>query len=198
MMGNIRFLQNNSDAFFYWRYDMKPWKIFLYIAVLLVTLVLGTIVHELSHVLAVIVCGGTVSGISFGITSSVGGNLDNQYVSYVAMAALVLPAILVFLSSFFKFKKSAVQKWYSWFWMGVSISPLIDNLMNFGSMFFVRGDDRVMWDLLLAMDYASPKGQTICIVCCVISFLLAVIAGVLHGNGFIKCERENPSALALG
>ena len=155
----------------------KLFTIPAFIGTAAVALALGLILHEGSHALTALVLGGRLTTASYGgTTASVGGYIHYKAIPWVAMAALVLPALLSFALSFVKtMKRTGAETWYAAFVALLTMNPLIGNIMNLGAAFVVT-ENRDTWDLLHAMDTVPAAGAVICVAASVASLSVASYA----------------------
>lgn len=167
---------------------MKAIKVcFLYVFIALSMTLLGLFLHEVSHALMLVILGGSVSDISIGTISFVVGKTMRCNVPLIAMAALILPAIIVFALSFLQFKNKTICKYYACALVFLSVTPLTNNIINIFVLFFDQLImERSAWDLILAIDYSSAEGKVVCLFASMISACLAVFAIIRQGHIFYK------------
>lgn len=145
----------------------------LYILLIASMIILGIVLHEASHALALLLFGGSIYEISL-INSHVTGHVMASNIPYIAMAALVFPAILVFGLSFIKIKNKTVRKYFAFSLVYLAITPLINNLTNQFVFLFERNNSKHhACDLLLAIDYSNKYVEAFCIASSVISACLS-------------------------
>ena len=110
------------------------------------------VVHELSHMLMLIICQGSVEEISFGTNMFVGGYINYNYISVVALASIFIPFIISFILSLLK------NTYVQFFNMGFSVPIVINILFGFIAHFFIK-DVAIQntYDLALACDFMEEN-----------------------------------------
>lgn len=147
--------------------------IFLFIPIL--SLWLALLFHELSHALIAFLCKG--EEIEINILSYVMTHVEPQYVSYVAIAPLIIIPIITFVISFVK------NEWFSCFATYFCVSPIITCSMNLVSC-FLNVNERNQWDLLMAIDNFNKPWlmTTICVLGLVFSLTALIIQIIKSKN----------------
>ena len=110
------------------------------------------VVHELSHMLMLMICQGSVEEISFGTNMFVGGHIDYNYISVVALASIFIPFIISFVLSLLK------NTYMQFFNIGFSVPIVINILFGFIAHFFIK--DIVIqntYDLALACNFMEEN-----------------------------------------
>lgn len=123
-------------------------------AIIFITIGMGInfVVHELSHMLMLIICQGSVEEISFGANMFVGGYIDYNYISVVALASIFIPFII---SSFLSIFKNAYVQFFN---MGFFVPTVINILFGFVAHFFIK-DIAIQntYDLALACNFMEEN-----------------------------------------
>ena len=122
------------------------------ITFIIIGAVLNFAVHELSHMLMLAICKGSVEEISFGKDVFVGGFVEYNYVSTVALASIFIPFIISFLISLFK------SIYVSCFNLGFSLPIVLNVVLGFYAHFFIK-DITVQntYDLALACNFMEQN-----------------------------------------
>lgn len=126
-----------------------------YIAVVLTVIlseIFGIVLHELSHLIVLIAFKGNLTGLNFGVVSSVEGYVPYKAVPYIAMAPFVIPTIL-FLTCL-TFKSIRKHFYASLVVVVLSGATVRTTLMNLIVLCInpVNAQTRATWDLILAVD----------------------------------------------
>ncbi len=113
---------------------------------------LNFVIHELSHTLMLVICKGNVEEISFGQNMFVGGYVEYNYVSTVALASIFVPFIISFLISLFK------NVYVSFLDLGFSLPIVLNVLLGFYAHFFIKDvATQNTYDLALACNFMEEN-----------------------------------------
>lgn len=138
-----------------------------YIAVVLTVIlseIFGIVLHELSHLIVLIAFKGNLTGLNFGVVSSIEGYVPYKAVPYIAMAPFVIPTILLLTCLIFK----SIRKHFyaSLVVVVLSGATVRTTLMNLIALCIdpVNAQTRATWDLILAIDSCISLGYVFVIV----------------------------------
>ena len=138
-----------------------------YIAVVLTVIlseIFGIALHELSHLIVLIAFKGNLTGLNFGVVSSVEGYVPYKAVPYIAMAPFVIPTILFLTCLTFKLIRK--HFYASLVVVVLSGATVRTTLMNLIALCInpVNAQTRATWDLILAIDSSIRLGYVFVIV----------------------------------
>lgn len=120
------------------------------IGLILFGMIINLFVHELSHLLILILVNGEPIQISFGEESFVGGYVERKCISVVALASIYIPTIISLLMAFVKKKYLQILN------AGFTVPIIVNWIMGVFATFFVKDDyQRSTFDISLAIDNTS-------------------------------------------
>lgn len=107
---------------------------------------LNFIIHELSHMLTLLLVGGTVEEIVVGTSSFVSGYVEKDAIALVAMSSIVIPLAVAY--AIFKIN----IPFFNLLSMGFTIPNIVNCLFGLFASFFITGPTRQTYDVALAYD----------------------------------------------
>ena len=104
----------------------------MYIFFLILGVLLSVVIHELSHYIAVKMCGGTVVDISIGIENFVSCYVDEKYKSFISLSSVFMPLFLLCIFAFFK------NAYVSCFNIGFSVAIFMNIVLGIYAIYFEK------------------------------------------------------------
>lgn len=121
------------------------------IACVIVGAALNLIVHEISHLISLLMFGGAAEEFSLGQLSFVAGYLDRRYIAPVALSSLIVPmclsAILLLIKNYYM---SSIN-------LGFTLPTIINGVLGLFATIFVKNQSRETYDVALAFNNTSAK-----------------------------------------
>lgn len=140
-------------------------KIFFCTIFIIFGAIINFVVHELSHLLMLWVCGGNVAEFSLFGGMFVGGEIPYNYVSIVSLSSIFIPFILSALFSFVK------NKWMILWNMGFIVPTIMNVAFGIYAVFFIKDvATQNTYDLALACNFM--ENDWVIIVLCIVVLIL--------------------------
>lgn len=144
-------------------------NIFIYVGLCVLCISVGTavsfVVHELSHLLMLVILGGDFDEFSLFGEMFVGGNVDYQHISIIALGSIFIPFLISAVLSLMK------NKWVCIFNAGFSVQTILNIILGFYAHFFIKDiSTQNTYDLALACNFFK-ESWIILILCGVISII---------------------------
>ena len=114
-----------------------------------VALPISVVLHEVSHLLLLYICGGTCTGGSLGAENFISGYVEQQYIPIIALSSTFIPLIISIILSFFK------GFYLKMFCTALTIPTLVNTIINAVYHFTIPESERAFYDTLLAMDTST-------------------------------------------
>lgn len=147
--------------------------------VVVLSLPVGLVLHEGSHLFVMALCNGTLEELSFGTQSFVGGYIAPEYISVIAMASIMIPLVLSVILSMIR------NIHILFFNTGIGISTVINIVLGLFATCFINDRTRETYDVALAFD--SARFPVIIIVLSMVCFIIQIGCAIRQ---FKQCNRK--------
>ena len=149
------------------------------VGLVLLGLGLYLLIHELSHLLTMLLCNGVFEDMQIGITSFVAGYVDPKFVPITAMSSLIIPLLISTVLLFVK------NQYINVFLLGFTMPSLTQSVLGIFALWFINDQTRHTYDAALAYDFA--KTPTIITILTIMGIVYSVFLLLV---GFVRLMKE--------